>query len=253
MNLSQCCPVCGAQIVSKLEQFRSDNEPSTLASMCSLHGTVGNLCEPCLRSSDNTVTTTSPRLRPSLVSESPTCITNKNSVESWINDCEFHAVKVDMSNLRLPDMTSSRYVSVKTSCITDDRSCSCARDFSHPLHDHFKGHENGIGAVVQSKTSAGPFLINKIKMLSGMNADTHTKDLPIAECECAVMHNNEDGSASMCYKNKHGNYSSAVSLSRTCSSLVQTLHNPCTALSDRHTRLCARSFQNSWLSQTFNI
>ena len=254
MSTLRICPICGSQIVSRSEQFRSDDEPATLVSMCPKHGTVGSLCKLYLESSSNVVIDTSSRLQPTLVSGPSTHTLSAESTESWVIDCDFYTIKVDISNSNLPDMLPCKYMSVQTNCIIDNRSCMCTRYSDHPLYNHCRNYENGIGFVTQSRTSVGPFLINKIRVLSGITIDVHMKDPPFVNCSYAVMCNDgRDGSVSVCCKNVDVSYSSIIVMSKTYSDLIQTLQTTYNMLSDRHTRLYAGSLQNSWLSQTLSL
>lgn len=113
MNANHLCPICGAQIVFKSEQFRSDDEPSTLVSMCPLHGTVGNLCKLYLRSQRSSTITVCSTLCPSDVPQRPTYTINRNSTESWVDDAVFYVMKVDIINPVMLDVISAKHISVK--------------------------------------------------------------------------------------------------------------------------------------------
>jgi len=223
-----------------------------LVSLCPLHGTVGNLCKLYLNSLDNVTPTVPAKLQPSLALEAPTHTVNRNCTESWIDDCDYYTIKVDICNPRVPNMLPITHTSVKTSCIIDGKPYMCTRYFWHPLYNYCKFYENGIGIVTQSRSNVGPFSINKIKVLSGMTTNVHTKDLPMIDCECAIIYSSED-STSICYKNKHADYFSIMVMSRTHSNLIQTLQNTYVELSDQHTMLYAKSFQRGWLSHTLSI
>lgn len=248
MSLVQYCSTCNSKIISKSEQFRSDDEPSTLVSMCPVHGTIGSLFKLYLESSNKVVVTTSSKLQRSHTLGSPTYVINRNSTESYIDNCEYYMIRVDISDPKVPYMTSTKHVSVKTSCVIHGKSYLCTRHFSHPLCNHCKGYEDGIGTVIESKNTLGPFLVTKIRVLVGVTIDIHTKDLPIVDCEYAMMY--DDGhSISVCYKNEDAHHFSIMILSSTHSNLIQVLHGTYGMLSDAHTRLHTESFQYSWLFQ----
>ena len=252
MNLQHTCPICGSQIVSRSAQFRSDDEAATLVSMCPIHGTIGNLCKIYMEHNESSVIDTNPDLCPSNNASSTTEVIKGNVRESWIEDGEFYAMKLDVGSSTEMEFKSGEYMSAKIKCTILGKSYLCTKYLSHPLYGSFESDGSGIGVVVQSSTNIGPLVVQRIRLMEGMLSNIYTNDITSVKYDYVNVHKNGN-STSIYYKNHQLNHGTIIAISKEYCDLIELVQLTYKTISNLDTILVTKSFHNKWLSNTLSI
>ena len=164
-ELRRHCPICGQAIVTTSQQTRADDEPSTLVSLCPIHGSIGEIASRYIRLSDHNVIDHTPSL-----TSTQRDLLNTYNIESrpsseWVECPSLVLCKVKVSKPVTFPNEQHEYLSIQLPSVIDGIHYITNRYFSHPLFNMGLNYEDGIGSITISTSNLGPFTIETVRLL----------------------------------------------------------------------------------------
>lgn len=249
MNRVKRCPICNLTIEVRSEQFRADDEPATLVSMCPNHGTVGSLCMSYVASKDSSVITTCPRLRPSSEYESETFYIRSSDCQNFTDQENFFVVEVALDNPIVMELKLSSHIRLESPTRIDKHLGSCTRHFCHPLYNITLGHSDGTGIAVMVRETLGPLEIKTIRLVTGLSKTIELGELPLIESEWFEIVSRSSGS-SICYRNKVLEGFKILAIANNKQDLIKLLQESYSIISNAQTFISNSTEVRAWVSKT---
>jgi hypothetical protein len=173
------CPICGQVIVTTSQQIRADDEPSTLVSLCPIHGSIGEIASRHLRLADHNVIDQNPSLTSTRESLLNTYSIPFDPSGAWVEGPPLVLCRVRVSQPTVFPSELNRYLSIQLPSVINGIRYITTRYFSHPLFNKGFNYKDGIGCVTMSTGKLGPFTIETVRLVSGLVRSVHN----IAELE----------------------------------------------------------------------
>jgi hypothetical protein len=218
-----CCHICGLPIETKYEQFRSDDEPATLVSMCAVHAPIGDICRLYTSSSGVDVVNPNPEFTAAHNNTVEQYTVKSHGNEQWVDGSTIYTASVDVLNCMYSEQNIASYVALNSYANVDRMDLLCLRYLNHPLYNQILGYEDGIGCVTFNSEVVGPVSVTSAKLLNGLSHTITLSDLHTITCQWMCIFS-ADANAVVCYENTGSNVSKFVSISKERSTALHLLY-----------------------------
>ena len=171
------------------QQIRADNEPSTLVSLCPTHGSIGEIACRYIRLSNHVVIDHNPSL-----TSTQRCLLNTYSIQSLPSSQWVECSSLVLCRLRVSQPVTfpsewHQYLSIQLPSAIDGIHYITNRHFSHPLFNISLNYEDGIGCITMSTSTLGPFTIETVRLVSGLDRSVHNiAELESTKCYFELRH-----------------------------------------------------------------